>query len=158
MNASWLERPAERGSGPFHSDNLVAVLGANGLGAALVFAGWWVASGLESAQAQVGWLNLSVVGLLVAGVANGLWLTRGRRTVCVARAAVLPYPPRAGSASRTAPRSNGKAPVSGELVTAPNTSRYHRSGCLLVAGKPVRMATRDDHESAGRAACEVCRP
>jgi hypothetical protein len=37
-------------------------------------------------------------------------------------------------------------------------SFFHRADCLLMAGKEVRVAGRADHERAGRAACEVCRP
>src|SRR6266567_188902 len=84
---------------------------ANGIGLVLVFVGWWEASGLGAAHNQLAWLNLSLLGLVAAGGANGLWLARGRRVVTLARAVVLPYPPGAESWPPTGPAaSNGHAP------------------------------------------------
>jgi hypothetical protein len=160
---------------PWSADHLVGVVVANGVGLVLVFVGWWESSGLGSAHQQLAWLNLGVVGLIIAGGANGLWLARSRRVVTLARAVVLPYPP--GSGAWPAPSSNGRAshavvaPARGRrfrasadgagtgvLVAGSAMSFFHRADCLLMAGKEVRVAGRADHERAGRAACEVCRP
>ena len=176
------ERARQR-TGPFSPDQLGGLLAANAASAALIFAGWWVTSGLSSAHRQLAWLNLSLLGLVTAGAANGIWLARGRRGVSLARTALFPYPPGSHSASgngmsmrddvvaawspsgfRPRPpaaealRAASVARDSEGLVAASNMSRYHRSGCLLVAGKEVRVVARAEHERAGRAACEVCRP
>jgi hypothetical protein len=159
-----LQQSAVRAGGPFQPDHLATVLAANIVGAALIFAGWWAASGTSSARSQLAWLNLTLVGLIVAAAANGLWLARGRRTVMLARGSVLPYPPRRAASPRAA-SSNGHGPVgriaaSGHegFVAASNMTRYHSAGCGLVTGKQVMVAPRAAHESAGRIACEVCRP
>jgi hypothetical protein len=166
--------------GPWNPDHLVGLLVANGIGLVLVFVGWWEASGLGSAKNQLAWLNLSLLGLVTAGGANGLWLARGRRVVTLARAVVLPYPPGVGLRPAAGPAgSNGHAPgrtkpaqrrpptaerppgvagQSGGLVAGSAMSFYHHASCLLVTGKDVRVAGRAEHERAGRKACEVCRP
>lgn len=42
------------------------------------------------------------------------------------------------------------------LVASPSMLRYHREGCLMLSGKTVRLASREDHESAGRRPCGIC--
>lgn len=138
------------------------VLGANGLGAALAIAGWWGASGTSSASAQLGWLNLALLGLLVAGTANGLWLGRARRTISLARAMLLPYPPTAVQLNGAA-RSHAQSTVrstddDSRLVSGQQMTHYHRASCLLVAGKAVKTATRAQHAAADRTGCGVCQP
>lgn len=172
-----LGRDARRVVGPWTSDQFVWLLAMNTVGVTFVFTGWWIASGMGSAHDQLGWLDLSVLGLVVAGGANAWWLARGRRVVSLGRAAVLPWPPDARSAhvsADTGPGSNGHSPhptspypsngarrrLSGVdgLVAGTRMSRYHRSSCLLVAGKQVRVGSRAEHERAGLAPCEVCAP
>lgn len=165
---------------PWPGDHLVGLLVANSVGIILIFVAWWEASGLGRARDQLAWLNLGVLGLVVAGGANGLWLARGRRVVVLARVAVLPRPPRmelSGSANGRVPTSNGRVSVGGNrpavrragpssraartvggLVSGEAMSFYHRAGCLLVTGKQVGGAGRAEHERAGRRPCEVCRP
>jgi hypothetical protein len=175
-----LEARASRSVGPWNPDHLVGLLVADGIGLVLVFVGWWEASGLGTAHSQLAWLNLSVIGLVAAGGANGWWLARGRRVVTLARAAVLPDPPEVGLSfpaglavsngnapgraqplRRQSTRPAGRSGVSGAgggLVAGSGMSFYHRASCLLVAGKQVRVAGRAAHEASGLRACEVCRP
>lgn len=149
-----LEKPAPLG--PWTPDHLIRVLVSNALGVALVFGGWWLVGGVGSARTQLGWLNVSLLGLAIAGAANGLWLARGYRAVNLGRRAILPYgslvhPP---SSEHEPAEPDGATP----LVAASVMSRYHRRGCLLVAEKDVRVAGRGEHERARRQPCEVCRP
>jgi hypothetical protein len=166
---------------PWSGDHLVGLLVANGVGMILVFVGWWEASALGRAHDQMAWLNLSVLGLVVAGGANGLWLARGRRMVILARSVVLPYPPglallgpgngrvAAGNGrvasprvrrpmGRTGPAALGEYAGAEGLVAGRAMSFYHRADCLLVSGKEVTVRRRGDHARAGRRPCEVCRP
>jgi hypothetical protein len=148
---------------PWTSDHLVGVVVANGIALMLLIAGWWQASGLGTAPHQLAWLNLSVLGLVVAGAANAMWLARVRRVVTLARGVALPFGPMApiqdqsprapalGSAS-----SNGHGPA--QLIAGPGMSFYHRATCQMVAGKETQVASRGDHEEAGRRPCEVCWP
>jgi hypothetical protein len=148
---------------PWTSDHLVGVVVANGIGIMLLIAGWWQASGLSAARDQLAWLNLSVLGLVVAGAANGMWLARVRRVVTLARGVALPFGPAApiepvslaGPALGSA-ASNGHG--AGQLVASSAMSFYHRATCALVAGKETQVASRGEHEQSGRLPCEVCWP
>jgi hypothetical protein len=146
-----------RAFGPWSSDHVVRVLVSDGSALVLILVGWWQAAGTGSVRSGVAWLNLCLAGLVVAGVANGLWLLRGRQAVTLARVSVLghPRPVRVGSRESVYPaEDNGHA----VLVAMPGLRRFHRPGCLLVAGKRVRVASRVAHQRARRLACEVCEP
>jgi hypothetical protein len=136
---------------------VVRLLVSNGLGLLLALVGWWQAAGSGSVRSGLAWLNLSLAGLVVAGVANGLWLLRGRQAITLGRVSVLGQPRPvdvSAGVSPFGPSENGHA----RLVAAVGLSRFHRPGCALVAVKEVRVASRVAHERAGRFACEVCEP
>jgi hypothetical protein len=146
---------------PFNPDHMVSLFALNGIGLVLIFVGWWQGSGVTPDHDQLAWLNLSLLGLLVAGAANGVWLARGRRVIGLARSAVLPYPSSLMPLPAVSTNGNGHRPRttrSPGLVASPAMTWYHRSDCLLVVGKDGRAADRDAHQQAGRQACEVCRP
>ena len=106
----------------------------------MVLAGWWGASGASSERRQLGWVNLALGGLVVAGATNAWWLGRCRRVVVLARSAVLPL--------------TTESPRAEVLVVGENMTRFHRASCLLVRGKEVRRA----EPSEGYRPCEVCQP
>jgi hypothetical protein len=166
---------------PWSPDQLVSVVLANGVGLSLIFAGWWEASGVGVGRSQLPWFNLSVLGLVLAGGANGLWLARARRVVLRASAEVLPGPlqlrdrseehahihgnglvtgtPGANHRTSAGPVNRGRRrPGADGLVWGQQMSFYHRPVCLLVTDKEVQGASRAEHEAAGRQPCEVCRP
>lgn len=138
------------------TQDLVAVVVANVVGVVLLAWAWWVTSGSDTPDAKLAWLNVSALGVAVAGVGNGWWLARGRRQVVAARVAVFS---RAVPASARAVPGSVPLPVGDAvLLAAPGTSRYHRPGCPMVAGKAAAAAPRRAHERAGRRPCEVCEP
>src|SRR5437016_2674739 len=100
---------------PWTVDHLVSVVLANAFGLLMVFAGWYEASGVSKVGAAIGWLDLSIGGLLVAGVANGIWLLRGRQAVMLARVSVLPGPFLIHGTGTEQPSANGRE----ELVAGP---------------------------------------
>jgi hypothetical protein len=177
LDPRTLTERGPRSAVPWSADHVVGLVVANGVGLVLVFVGWWEAAGLGQAHDQLAWLNLSLLGLVLSGGANGLWLARGRRVVTLARARVLPYPlvplawPAEGLAgsnrlvlSPPDPLRRGR-PVRSEpgvgsagLVASSAMSHYHRTNCLLVVGKEVNVAHRSVHEAADLKACEVCVP
>ena len=53
----------------------------NVVGLALLAAGWAAVSGKMTLADQAPYLNLSVAGILLAGIANALYLTAMRRTL-----------------------------------------------------------------------------
>lgn len=119
---------------------------------ALLGAAWWGASGTGRVVDQVRWLVVGVAADVLVGVACAWWLLSARQALtrrtqeAVAWAERL-LPPVAGGGLEQHP------------VWVPGTVRYHRTNCLLVAGRAeVLVASRDQHERGGRRACEVCRP
>lgn len=150
-------RPASA-AGLWTTEDLVAVVLANAVGVLLMAWAWLVTSGSGAVDAKLAWLNMSALGLSVAGVGNGWWLARGRRRVVAARVAVFSG---VVPTERPAGGSRGSVPLPARdatYVAVPGTSRYHGPGCPMVAGKAATAATRRRHEQAGRRPCEVCRP
>lgn len=134
------------------------VLAGNAVALLLVAAGWVAVSGARSLPDQQNSINVGMAGVLVAGVANAVWLGTGRRSVRILRGEVLPDPGAgAEAAGREAPR-NMAVVASADLVTVPGTTRYHRPDCPMARGKTLTSARQADHERAGLMACEVCRP
>ena len=156
LDAGALTRPRSAESGPWTQDHRIALVVRNGLALTLMIAGWWMASGTTSIGAEVAWLNVAVLGLVVAGIANGLWLAMGYRSIVLARNVVI-TPGQDLSPVRPDVRAR---PGEGEksLVTADAMSRYHRADCQLVVGKELRTADRSVHEQSSRKPCEVCEP
>lgn len=127
----------------------------NVVGLLLIIVTWYRTSGTGSIPNQLGWVNLGLGGLVVAGVGNALWLLRGRRGVALARLVVVPDAHIAVPVAELA-KTNGQDEVL--LVSGPRMSLYHRSDCLLMAGKEGHIASRPEHERAGLRRCEVCEP
>ena len=137
---------------PWMPDHVVRFAVGNAVGLVLIAAGWWQLADLGIVRDQLAWFIVCLTGLGVAGVTNGIWLLRGQRAVTAARAEM---------AGALRSRREVIAPVSTNgsgYVAAPATARYHRSGCVLVAGRAVEAAGRANHEAAGRRPCEACRP
>ncbi len=125
--------------------DLALVVGANVVGLVLIVVGWLGSSDALTLNGSVDWLKVGIVGVIFAGVCNGLFLLRGRRAVGLARRAVLGVP-------RDRRVVVVDEPVA--LVARPGGRRIHRAGCPMVAGKSVEtVPTVGD-----RVPCELCRP
>lgn len=157
LDPRTLEDRSRSPVGPWTTDHLVVLVAVNIAGLTMIVAGWWVTSGSGNPHQQMGWLNLSVVGLVLAAAVNAWWIARGRRVVLLARQVTLPYPAVPRVPAHHTNGSNGRARPDG-FVAANSMTRYHRASCMLVLGKQVQVATRETHERAGRHGCEVCEP
>jgi hypothetical protein len=149
------------GSRPWTADHVTRLVVGNAAALALIGAGWWQLADLGIVRDQLAWFTVSVVGLGVAGVTNGVWLLRGQRAIGLARremVATLTAPAPAAAAAANGTGSANGAHHGDGLVSAPATARYHRVGCALVSGRAVQSAGRGAHEQAGRRPCEACRP
>lgn len=135
--------------------DIVLLFALNLLGAALVFAAAWATTATDDLSARVGWVNLAVVGSVVAGLGNTFWLLAGRRAVGERRARLL-MPAESSGVADT--RINGHRPAESVLVALPGGTRYHRPICAFVKGKEVGSGPRSEHDQAGRAPCGVCEP
>jgi len=146
--------PAWARSAPWSLAGVVAIYVTTGLGLALVAASWWGTSGTVVVHDELPWLQVGIVGLVVLGTGNGVWLLAGRRAVGQRRRLLvadvdvdsLPRPGVAVTAEHPLP------------VAATGMRRFHRPECPLALGKPVVAATPDEHLEAGRAPCGICRP
>jgi hypothetical protein len=134
-----------------HSD-AVGVVVADGVAVILLAVAWWGTSRAVTADRQDGWFSLGMAGLVVAGVAHGLWLLAGRSAVS-RRARALAFADVGVRAGRFV--DTRTSPV---LVGGASLAHYHRSGCRLAAGRPLSPAERAGHERLGRRPCGVCRP
>lgn len=133
----------------------ISVLGAGlALGAVLVLIAWRQAGNTADGGEQLAWLNLGVGGVVAAAFGAALWVRGGRRAVRRRRQELLSVlEPGLDPTVDLAVAAPGVLPVATDRCL-----RYHRPACALVAARAAVPARREEHESAGRAACEVCRP
>jgi len=121
-----------------------------GVGVALMSVAWNAASRELRFADMLGWLELSLAGLLLTGLANVGWYLGARRAVVRLRSALM---------ANVAPAPVAAVTEAGSLpVSADPMRRYHRPGCQLVLGRAVNAESRDAHEAAGRVPCGMCRP
>jgi len=124
------------------------------LGAVLLAAGWYQASGEVTYSDQVPGLGLALGGVISAALAAAVLLLGGRRAVhrrqvaALERVWALPSP----SPTHT-PGSDGAT-----LVAGAGLRRFHRAECELAQGRAWVGAARAIHEREGREPCGMCRP
>jgi hypothetical protein len=127
------------------------VLGLGLLGAVLIVVAYLEAADEARLDDQLGWVNLGVVGLLVAGVGAGALLLAGRRAIGLRRLRLLRD---AAPPTTAAPMARGDhGPL---LVWLPGSSLVHRPGCQLVRGKDVDELDAAGIRQLALHSCEVC--
>ena len=127
-----------------------------GLGAIVIAVAWYICAGEATFSQQVGPIDAAVAGLLLAGMGNVGWLLHGRRVLGQRRQALLPD-------VADVPPVSAKTPFVRPRPGTPGRRRGHGAvppwGCSLGEGRTAgSAATRQEHESAGRMPCGVCRP
>jgi hypothetical protein len=137
--------------GPWIYGDRLAVLTLNVLAVVAVFV-CWVGSATEVAfRDSLLWLQGAIVAVVVASVADAVWLLAGMRALRERRRAlVLQWP--AAAPGRVA-RSREDAP---DLVTGERMTAFHRPSCLLVRAKEVRQGSRRDFERERLTPCGMC--
>jgi hypothetical protein len=142
------------------SEQIVRTLLAGVVGLLMILASAFEASRATDLSEALAWLNLGVVGLVVAAVGNATWLLAGRESVSFARAALLPNAE--SVIALVAPivvRRETSVPSGTDLfVGGDGLARYHRPECPFVAGRANGAASRRVHEAAGHRPCEICLP
>jgi hypothetical protein len=150
---------------PWVVSDLLLLYLANVAGLLLILVAWFEASGAVDLNAQIVWLNVGAIGVIVAGSGNVLWLLTGRRGVGELRQALTPalsaHFAQVGELTgggTVAPTTSFEPRVEdpGLFVSGADMTRYHRPECLLVRDKEVRAAPATRHRARGLQPCQVC--
>ena len=147
LNPNELGRRDQTKWHPWRADDVSRAVFGQLAGAAMMVASWFEASGQVTVRGEITWLNLGLVGLIVCGVSNALWLLQGRRNVGTARVLLLPDPAPATAAGLYAAGSDVRV-----TVKAPGVTMFHRPDCPLIQGKPTVARGARNH----RVPCQVC--
>ena len=148
-----VRRPAgvtlETSKQPWTLNALLLVVMLNLVAAVVIVIGWYGTSTRGTLNSQVPWADAAIVGAILAGVADCIWLLRGRRAVGEQRRSLLTL--------ESCQACTAAAPVAasrsgGDLVRAAGMTRLHRVDCPLVAGKKTSVVRRPG--SAPR--CGIC--
>jgi hypothetical protein len=134
----------------------IAVLGGI-LGGILLAISYLGAAGSSDVATQLGWLALSIVGLLVLASGGGSLLLYGHRAVHH-RWAQLARTRGHRPATRRRRQEFSTADPVNDRCWVPRTQRIHRTTCQLVLGKSVEPLTSAEAEERGLVRCEVCAP
>jgi hypothetical protein len=157
--AALLEAVRERArrgpsaAAPWSADQLGRVVMGNVVGAGLVLLGsYQSATADEVVRNRLTWLAVGIAGLVLAGLANGLWMASVRARVRLGRGLVL------AEVAQLVPSTEVGGPATSVdvVVTAPGMTRYHRPGCELAQGKPTRRLSERQRRAGRLRACEVC--
>jgi hypothetical protein len=135
-------------STPWTLRQLLGTVGVNVAGLIVIGAAWYGVGGASTLTAQIPWVNLAVLGLVLAFSADGALLLGARRAVGRSRLQLVP-----GVAVVT--QSTSPAPV---WVWVPGTRRAHRPGCPLVAGKAACGVDAVRIRAERLIRCEACEP
>jgi hypothetical protein len=135
---------------PWTGAQLRAALVANAIGVVLIVVAQIGTGGTPTLGHQVGWLNLAILGLVVAGIADGALLFFGRRAIGRRRLLVIPDEAEEVSTVRV---NEGQESI---WVWVPGTSRAHQHDCPLVSGKDTETVDAAAIRSKSLQLCEVC--
>lgn len=122
------------------------------VGAVIVAWATIASSGTDDLEGQVTWLNVAVVGLLIAAGSDVAWLIAGRRRILEARRSLLTSPSEEPVSATPVDAS------SADWVHLSGTVRAHRPSCLLIDGKPAEPIDAATARSLGVRRCEICGP
>ena len=136
---------------PWDPNDLVLLVALTLIAVSIIGVAWYGASGQGRLSQQTAWLNLAVVGIVVAGGGNLMWMARGRRSVGERRRALLTEWDTSVRASSTAAPKH-RAPVGGALVRAAGMRFAHAPDCPLVAGKVTTPVAAGE----GAPRCTIC--
>lgn len=143
---------------PWRVADLVSVTATDLVGLALILSGYYVVAHTADPGRQLLGVNLSVGGLIIALVANAVWLLSGVREVGLLRRELLSRRPLLEGSSRRVDGEQRPAAALDHLVSAPTMTLYHRPSCPAVQGKHVIAEGLSSHHKRGRKECTLCLP
>lgn len=145
------------------------VIAGNAIGATCILANWWRAADTADLAANLSSAGLGIVGVVVAGLADGLWLLTARGAIARRRvrlsarvggwAAPLDTPAlRVAAPAEARPATRPAPAATPGLIAVEGATLYHRPDCPLVSRKRTAVADRRSHEANGLRPCGVCEP
>ena len=142
------------------------VIAGNAVGAACILANWWQAAESSDLKANLSSAGLGIVGVMIAGLTNALWLQTargalaGRRRRLSSRAAGWAAPLDRLESVAAVPDPAPARPSVAEpgLIAVEGATLYHRPDCPLVTRKRTAAAAAEIHEANGLRPCGVCEP
>ncbi|WP_306319386.1 MULTISPECIES: hypothetical protein [unclassified Streptomyces] len=141
---------------------LWAGLGALAAGAALCVVGWYGMSGERFAERQLPYLASCTVPGAALIIAGTVLLTYGRNTLAASRVERLyELLVTLDDPAENRPTTTPAPPLatSGQLLTIPGGTLWHRADCPLVEGKPQAVpAPPDTLTDPDLAPCPICAP
>ena len=150
--------PAPTAASPWRRVDRIGLLVTTGVGLALIAVSWFGAADATDVGTQVRWVNAAVVGVVVLGAGNALWLLTGRRAAGLLRRTVVDSDQLARRLSALSQRVDWREAGDSVRVAGRTMTRYHRADCPLVADKQVSSGSVTTHVKRGRRPCGVCMP
>jgi hypothetical protein len=147
---------SEPAGAPWRVGDLLSVVLVNLIGLVLIVAGWYVAHNTTEPARHLLATNIAIGGLVIALIANAVWVLSGLREVGQLRRHLLDTHVAFSLAQQAS--VNSTAPDDEVLVATPEMTRYHRPGCPAVQGKHVQPASASRHADDGRRPCGICEP
>jgi hypothetical protein len=141
---------------PWRTGELVRVGVVSTAGLIGVAVAWYGASAQADWPDTLPWASLGAAAVTVALLGPVAWLMAALRRVRSLRREVMPWleaavsTPNIGPTVPTAPGA--------DFVTVGGMTRFHRPGCPLVTGKPVRPLTIEEARASALEPCGVCGP
>ncbi|MGH8972852.1 MAG: hypothetical protein ACRD0C_06565 [Acidimicrobiia bacterium] len=143
------------GDAPWRPADLLGSAVLTGAGLAGLAAAWYGGSDQADWPDALPLASLGAVATTVAMLGLVAWLVSGFRRVHRLRREVLPaLHAKVGTRGADVTSTAGSA----GFVTAEGMTRFHRPGCPLVAGKPVRPLPVDESGASALVPCGVCAP
>ncbi|HVW35468.1 MAG TPA: hypothetical protein VHL53_23250 [Acidimicrobiia bacterium] len=150
----------------FRGSRGAVVIAGNAAGAACILANWWQAADSSDLKANLSSAGLGIVGVVIAGLTNALWLQTargaiaGRRRYLSSRVGAWAAPlERAAGVAAVPGAAPARPPAAGPgLMAVDGATLYHRPDCPLVSRKQTAVAAVETHEANGLRPCGVCEP
>ena len=138
---------------PWRVEDLLRWYVSLGVSLAGLAVAWWGISDTLRLSRSITWINVAVLALVISGLGNMRWLLQGRRALAARRRTELP-----DAAELLALLGPHQRPAGDDARAAilGTTTRHHAPSCPAVQGKPVQLASVEEHEQSGRVACGLC--